>query len=115
MTAARLRLEGIRASGIHGVNPEERETPQEFVIDLEVIVDVEGDALQDTADYRGISERAREVVEANSFDLLETLAGAVAQAVSDLESVEEVTARVHKPGAASSLGIGDVSAEVSVR
>ncbi|MEX1045999.1 MAG: dihydroneopterin aldolase [Actinomycetota bacterium] len=115
MTTARLRLEGIRASGIHGVNPEERERAQEFVIGLEVVVDATSDALQDTADYRGISECAREVVEGNSYGLLETLADAVARAVFDLGAVKEVTARVHKLGAAASLGIDDVSAEVTIR
>ena len=115
MTTARLRLEGIRATGIHGVNPEEREKPQEFVVDLDVLVEAEGDALEATADYRGIADRARSAVEKNSYDLLETLADAVARAVYDFSSVKDVTARVHKPGAARSLGIEDVSAEVTIR
>ena len=109
-----LGIEGIRASGRHGANPGEQLQPQEFVVDLEVWVRGGEDRLDDTIDYRDIVATARETVETNSFVLLETLAEVVASSVMALGDVAKVTAAVHKPGAAASLGVADVLAEATV-
>ena len=65
-------------------------------------------------DYRTLVQTARRTVESTSFVLLESLAEAVATALYQLEPVFQVTATVHKPGAARSQGVGDVSAEVTI-
>jgi dihydroneopterin aldolase len=106
----RLFLTGIGARGRHGANPGEKDEPQEFVIDLDVEVRVGGDALARTADYRALVRTARETVEATSFDLLESLAEAVARAVAEREGVVRATAIVHKPAAARSNDIQGVAA-----
>ena len=111
--SARVTLTGIRAEGRHGANPGERSAPQEFVVDLVVLMEVAGDSLEDTADYRSLVELAATTVRDTSFVLLESLAEAVARAVSDLPSVRETTATVHKPRAARSMGVDDVSAGVT--
>jgi len=110
-----ITLLGIRASGRHGASPGEQLEAQEFVIDLDVTVSVDRDELEGTADYRALARAAREVVESRSFVLLETLAQAVARGVFELESVEEVTAVVHKPRAAAAVQADDVSATATVR
>ena len=115
MNRVALTLAGIRASGRHGVDDEERAEPQEFVVDLEVTVTVDGDDLENTADYRALAQAARDVVERQSFSLLETLADAVARAAFEYEFVEGATAVVHKPRAANSVGAEDVSASATVR
>jgi dihydroneopterin aldolase len=115
MTRSQIAISGIVASGRHGVDADERLEPQEFVIDLEVVVSIDGDDLDETADYRALAQAVRDVVETQSFALLETLADAVARAAFEFESVEEVTAVVHKPRAATAVGAGDVSAAVTVR
>ncbi|HLB62974.1 MAG TPA: dihydroneopterin aldolase [Actinomycetota bacterium] len=107
---SRLFLTGIRASGRHGANPGEKDRPQDFVVDLDVEVSVDGDALDETADYRRIVESVREVVAGESFDLVETLAEAVAASVAHVDRVVGVRVVVHKPAAAASLGIQGVSA-----
>jgi dihydroneopterin aldolase len=109
----RLFLSGIRASGHHGARPKEKDEAQEFVVDLDVEVRPGGDAVGVTADYRGITETVRRVVAEESFDLIETLAGEVATAVQMLPHVVGVTAVVHKPNAAKSLGIDGVAAASS--
>ena len=110
----RISLTGIQAAGRHGANPNERDVAQEFVIDLDVVVDIEEDSLDATADYRYLANAARETVERESFVLLESLAEGVAKSVYQFEPVRSVTAVVHKPGAAASMGIGDVSAEAVI-
>src|SRR5438034_1240479 len=104
-----ILLTGIHALGRHGANPGEQLERQEFVVDLEVVVDVgQRDSLEDTVDYRSLADLARTTVEQTSFHLLESLAEAVARAVYDLEpvgAVRAVTATVHKPRAAGSVQV----------
>ena len=114
MTASRLFLSGIHASGRHGARPGEKDEPQEFVVDLDLDVDAGADSIDATADYRGIVEVVREIVQGSSFDLIESMADAVARAVLARPHVSRVTAVVHKPGAAARLGVDGVAAAVSV-
>ncbi len=114
MTISRLFLTGIRASGRHGAKPGEKDAPQDFVVDLDVTVEVTGDELERTADYRRLIRAAREVVSTTSFDLLETLAREVATAVAHMPGVRGVTAIVHKPAAAASSDVQGVAAGATV-
>lgn len=109
-----ISVDGIRALGRHGANPGEQLEVQEFLVDVEVWVDVERDSLTATVDYRAIVARVRDAIETTSFVLLESLAEAVATALIELEPVLRATAVVHKPGAARSLGVADVSVEVTL-
>lgn len=111
---SRLFLTGITCSGRHGANPGEKDEPQDFVVDLDVEVEAGGDALAKTADYRTVIETARSAVQDESFDLLETLANAVASAVLGLDGVVKVSAIVHKPGAARSNDVQGVAAGATV-
>jgi dihydroneopterin aldolase len=114
MASSRIVLRGIRASGRHGANPGEQLEEQELVIDLDLTVEVRGDEIDATTDYRRVAEVARSVVTDRSFQLLETIAEEVARAVSAMAGVERCTATVHKPRAAGSLGLDDVTAESTV-
>ena len=113
MTASRITIEGIEAEGRHGANPGERLEAQPFVVDLDVLLEVERDQMDATVDYRALADLARATVASTSFELLESVAAAVAQAIFDLSAVLEVTATVHKPQAADSMGVEDVAAEVT--
>lgn len=110
MSAARLFLSGIRAEGRHGARPGEKDEPQAFVVDLDVEVEAGADTIDGTADYRGITEAVRAIVEGRSFDLIETMAAAIADEILAIHGVRRVTAVVHKPNAASRLGIDGVAA-----
>jgi dihydroneopterin aldolase len=113
VTACRITIEGIEAEGRHGANSGERLEAQPFVVDLDVLGGGEGEGLAATVDYRALADLARSTVASTSFELLESLAAAVAQAIFDLSAVLEVTATVHKPRAADSMGVEDVAVEVS--
>ncbi len=114
MTTARLFLSGIRASGRHGARPGEKGELQPFVVDLDLTVEVDQDGIEATADYRGITERVQEIVEHESFDLIEMLADRIGNEIAVLDHVASVTAVVHKPNAAVRLGIDGVAAVVTV-
>jgi dihydroneopterin aldolase len=110
VSTTKLFLSGIRCEGRHGVNPGEKDDPQPFVVDLDLDVDVGGDSIVDTIDYRVIAQTVRDVVAERSFDLLESLAAEVAAAVRGLSKVKRATAVVHKPAAARSVGIDGIAA-----
>jgi dihydroneopterin aldolase len=111
---AKLFLSGIRAEGRHGARPGEKDQPQLFVVDLDLDVDTEADRIDATADYRGIRDAVRAVIDEGSFDLIEVMARHVAAAVLSLDHVTRVTAVVHKPGAAARLDIDGVAAAVTL-
>jgi dihydroneopterin aldolase/2-amino-4-hydroxy-6-hydroxymethyldihydropteridine diphosphokinase len=115
VATAKLFLSGIKASGRHGARPGEKTESQPFVVDLDLDVDVAADSIDATADYRGISESVRAVIEDGSYDLIEVMAHDIAAAVLARAHVEQVTAVVHKPGAAARLEIDGVAAAVTLQ
>lgn len=114
MTTARLFLSGIAASGHHGARPGEKDERQDFVVDLDLEVAVDADTIASTADYRGVSDVVRAVITEGSYDLIEVMAHDLAERVLGLDHVTRVTAIVHKPNAASRLGIDGVAAAVTL-
>lgn len=106
-----LRITGIRAEGKHGARAGERDQPQPFVVDLELVVDPRDDDLSTTADYRDVIASVRTLVETESHALIETLAQRVAALVAGLAGVRSCRAQVHKPAAAERLEVLDLSAE----
>lgn len=110
---ARLFLSGIRAEGHHGARPGEKDVAQPFVVDLDLEVDVTGDDIDATADYRGITEAVRGVVQDGSFDLIEAMAASIADACVAFEPIVRATVVVHKPNAATRLAIDGVAAAVT--
>jgi dihydroneopterin aldolase len=113
MSRARIFLSGIRSSGHHGARPREKDEPQEFVVDLDLEVEVASDRIVATADYREVSDAVRSVITDRSFDLIESMAEAIAAAVLAMPHVVRVTAVVHKPAAAGRLQIEGVAAAVT--
>jgi dihydroneopterin aldolase len=75
------------------------------------MVEPTGDHLDDTVDYRELKGVARRAIEDESHQLLETVARSVVAAVRVFPRVQHVRARVHKPAAATSLGVADVAVE----
>ena len=114
MNPTRLFLSGIRAEGRHGARPGEKDVPQPFVVDLDLEVDAVDDSIDSTADYRVITDTVREIIEQGSFDLIETMADAIARRIGSFPHVGQVTAVVHKPNAAGRLGIDGVAAGATV-
>ncbi len=87
-------------NGRHGVRPAEREQTQEFKVDVELDTDLvepgRSDRVEDTIDYRRVRAIAKEVVEGESVQLIETLAARIAERVLELNRVVAVTVRVAK-------------------
>jgi 7,8-dihydroneopterin aldolase/epimerase/oxygenase len=100
VTEDRIEIRGLRLHGVHGLLPEERIRPQPFEVDLDLEVDLdraaESDDLADTVDYGAVIEATAEVVAGPPHQLLESLAGSVADAALADERVRAVTVSVRK-------------------
>ena len=98
--ADRIELKGIRALGIIGVLPEERERAQPFEIDLVIESDLRAasmsDDLLDTVDYGLATERAVAVITDESPQLLERVAHRIADELLELSRVDAVEVTVRK-------------------
>jgi len=115
----RIRLSGVRGRGFHGVFEHERREGQEFVVDVELSVELApagtSDDLADTVNYGEIGAAALARIEGEPHDLIERLAELVAQDALAHPSVDEVTVTVHKPQAPVGVPFGDVTVSVTRR
>jgi len=93
-----VEVTGLEIAGRHGVDDWERETEQPFVYDLELeLAEPERDELDETVDYRKVVTTVREISEGRQFQLLESMAAAVADALLERFPAERVRVRVRKP------------------
>jgi 7,8-dihydroneopterin aldolase/epimerase/oxygenase len=94
-----VELEGLELFGRHGVLEEERREGRTFLYDitLEVSDAALSDRIEDAVDYRQIAACVQEVSDGRYYQLLEALAGAVADAIFERFDVERVRVRVRKP------------------
>lgn len=112
----RIRLTGLRVHGHHGVLPAERRGGQDFVVDVALSLDLRAaggsDDLADTVDYGALAQALAEVVEGEPLDLLEALAGRLAEVCLSDRRVGSVEVTVHKPAAPLGRAFSDVSVTV---
>ena len=115
----RIRLSGVRGRGFHGVFEHERREGQEFVVDVELAVDLApagaSDDLADTVNYGAIGAAVLARIVGEPHDLIERLAELVAQDALEHTAVDEVTVTVHKPQAPVGVPFGDVTVTLTRR
>jgi dihydroneopterin aldolase len=95
---------GLLIHAHHGVMEHESKVGQRFILDLELWTDLadasRSDKLADTISYSAIVETASRAFTAQSYRLVETAAGAVADAILvSFVRVTRVRVTVHKPHA----------------
>ena len=96
-----VEVHGLELFGRHGVNDDERRDGQTFVFDLTLeIAEPKEDAIDATIDYRHVRDIVRGINDAESYQLLETLAAAIADALNAELRVKRVRVTVRKPGVA---------------
>jgi len=116
MTADRITLRGLRGLGRHGVLPQEQETPQPFVVDVVLSLDLapaaRSDDVTETVHYGELAERVVAVLEGKPVALIETLAARIAHVCLEDPRVEQVEVTVHKPEAPVGVPFDDVAVTV---
>ncbi len=100
----KIIVKGLRVFAFHGVNPEEQENGQLFILDIEAHANLnkacQTDNLEDTVSYAKILKTAQRVMTAQKDFLLERVAQRVAQALlEEYDRLEIVDITIKKPNA----------------
>lgn len=94
-------VHNLSIPGKHGVGQEERNIEQEFLVDIEVDFDLgpsgASDNLNDTANYSDFVSAARDVIENNSFYLIEKIAHLIAEKILADKRISRVRVSIRKP------------------
>ena len=109
----RIEIRGLRTRGRHGVFEEERRHGQPFVVDVvlerDLSVPATSDSLGDTVDYGTLAQQISDAVATTRFDLIEALAGHIADLALTDPSVDAVEVRVAKPEAPINVDLAEVA------
>jgi dihydroneopterin aldolase len=112
-------IKGLRAQAVIGVYDWERLIRQTLVLDLEMASDTARaaatDAISDALDYAAISQQVIALVEGSEYQLIETLAEAVAAMVMREFAVPWLRLRLGKPGAVAEADDVGVVIEAGTR
>lgn len=93
-----VELHGLEVFGYHGVLPEEARDGQTFIVDVELEVDEPAaDRIDAALDYRDVASTVEEVSGGHRFELIESFAAAVADALAERLPARRVRVRVRKP------------------
>ncbi|HZJ84197.1 MAG TPA: dihydroneopterin aldolase [Syntrophomonadaceae bacterium] len=99
----KILIKGLEFVACHGVMPEEKVIAQKFIIDLELHKDLtlagQTDDLSNTINYVHIYEEVKDIVENNSFNLIEKMAEHIAQVILEKHLIEAIKVVVYKPNA----------------
>ncbi|MFO7653618.1 MAG: dihydroneopterin aldolase [Candidatus Krumholzibacteriia bacterium] len=108
----RIVIADLLLRGIVGIKDEEREKPQDILVNLELVCDLravsESDRVDDGVNYRTVAKQVIALVESSSFYTVERMATEIARLILGGFAVAEVTVSVDKPGAlrfARSVGV----------
>lgn len=100
----KIILKTLKFAGCHGVLPQEKNRPQTFVVDANLLLDLktagQQDSLEASIDYGQVYLKVKHIVEDNSYNLIETLAENISQRLlQDFPLLEAVEITVYKPDA----------------
>ncbi|SMD21251.1 dihydroneopterin aldolase [Lentzea albidocapillata] len=114
--ADRITLTGLRVRGNHGVFEHEKRDGQEFVVDVTLWLDLSAaartDDLKETYHYGELAEMAAGIIGGEPCDLIETVAGRIADAAMADSRLHAVEVTLHKPSAPIPLTFDDVSVTI---
>lgn len=113
-----IRIENLVVYANHGVLSEEKNLGQKFVISANIYADLEeagsSDNVEKTINYAKVCELITKVSKEETFDLIETLAYALADRVLEqYELIDIIEVTVNKPFAPINLPVDNVSVTVS--
>ena len=97
----KIFLTKLEVETVIGIWEWEKRLPQKVVFDLELSTDIKkaasSDSINDALDYKAVSKRIRAIASENQFELIETLAETIAQAILDEFEVNWLKLKVSKP------------------
>lgn len=113
----KIIIKDLKIFAYHGVNPEEKENGQNFILTITAFCDLskagQSDDLNDTVSYAKIIKTVKRVFPENKYDLIERAAQATADAVlGEYPSINKVKILLKKPEAPIKADFGYVAVEI---
>jgi len=97
----KIILTDLRIDAVIGIWDWEKRNPQTISIDLEMQTDTKKasqlDSIEDALDYKAVSKRVKQFIQASQFNLIETLAENVAKIILEEFNVQWLKLRISKP------------------
>ena len=97
----KIILTDLRIDAVIGIWDWEKRNPQTISIDLEMQTDTkqasQSDSIEDVLDYKAVSKRVKQFIQASQFNLIETLAENVAKIILEEFDVLWLKLRISKP------------------
>ncbi len=99
----KLSLKNLQFTACHGCYEQEKTQAQPFVVSLDMFFSIKEAAAADdlnlTVNYAALYGRLKQLVEQNSFNLIETLAEKIADLALNENLVNKVQVEIQKPQA----------------
>lgn len=100
----KITIKNLTLFAYHGVNPEEKENGQRFVLDVDYYLDLgsacQSDCLDDTVSYATAVKIIRKVFTEQSYDLIERAAQVVCDALFEaFAPIQQIDITLKKPQA----------------
>lgn len=113
----KILVRGLKIFAYHGVNPEEKEDGQNFIFDIDAVVDLRlpcrSDNVDDTVSYAKIIKETVKIFTAQKDDLLERAAERVAQGLFErFENIQSLRILLKKPEAPIKADFDYVGVEI---
>ncbi len=113
----KIYIKGLEIFAYHGVNPEEKQNGQRFLLDITLQADLKEamatDNLEHTVNYAAVRKCITAAFTAGSFDLIEHAASVVADAVlAQFAKVQKIKVLLKKPEAPMNAVFDYVAVEV---
>ncbi|RXT09030.1 dihydroneopterin aldolase [Ammoniphilus sp. CFH 90114] len=98
----KIYFNGMEFYGYHGVFPEENKLGQRYIVDIELYLDLsraaQTDDLEHTINYAQVYELCKNIVENETFQLVEKVAQQIAErSLQQFHLLDELMVRVTKP------------------
>lgn len=106
-----IYIHGLEIKTIIGVFEWERKHPQSLLLDIDLACDftaaIDSDKLEHSVDYTAVAKLAETLASSHQFQLLESFAQHLANAIFNTFAVYSVRLKIHKPAAiANAAGTG---------
>ncbi len=114
----KIHIKGLEVFAYHGVNPEEKQNGQRFVLDITLHANLNQamatDDLAHTVNYAAVRKCITATMTEKSYDLIERAASVVADAVLEqFSAVQKIDVLLKKPEAPMNAVFDYVAVEIS--
>ncbi len=110
-----IKIENLRLRTIIGLYEWEKKNKQDLIINIEIEFDgkkaTKTDDINDTVDYKTINKNVIKYVEDGNFNLVERVAGGIADIIMKNNKIKKAFVKVDKPGAlrfADSVSVSEI-------